>query len=204
VLGGVKISGKIDVITTLLDKADVLLIGGGMSYTFYKAMGLEIGNSILEKERVEMAKDILKKAENSKCELLLPMDNVVADKFENDANTKVVDRENIPDGWEGLDIGPKTIQMYREKLLKAKTIVWNGPMGVFEMDTFAKGTKAIADILAEATSDGATTIIGGGDSAAAIANFGMENHMSHISTGGGASLELLEGKELPGVAALDR
>ena len=201
VIGGVKISGKIDVITTLLDKADTLLIGGGMAYTFYKAMGLEIGKSVLEQDRIEMAKDIMKKAETSSCELLLPVDCVVADDFSNDAQTRTVKREEIPAGWEGLDIGPETRSLFASKIKGSKTVVWNGPMGVFEMDTFAAGTKDIADALAEATKAGAKTIIGGGDSAAAIAKFGMEDMMSHISTGGGASLELLEGKLLPGVAS---
>lgn len=204
IIGGVKISGKIDVITSLLDKADVLLIGGGMAYTFYKAMGLGIGNSVLEADKIELAVDILKKAESSKCELVLPVDCVVADNFANDAQTKTVDREAIPEGWQGLDIGPKTRKLFAEKIKGSATIVWNGPMGVFEMDSFAVGTKAVADALAEATKAGAVTIIGGGDSAAAILKFGMEDAMSHISTGGGASLELLEGKVLPGVAALDR
>jgi len=204
VIGGVKISGKIDVLTTLLDKADTLIVGGGMAYTFYKAMGLEIGESILEEERVEMAKDIMKKAEASSCELMLPDDCMIADAFAETANTDYVDRDSIPAGWQGLDIGPKTIEKYSKAIKGAKTIVWNGPMGVFEMDKFAAGTKAIADAMAEATAAGAVTIIGGGDSAAAIAKFGMEDKMSHISTGGGASLELLEGKILPGVKALDR
>ena len=204
VIGGVKISGKIDVLTTLLDKADTLIVGGGMAYTFYKAMGLEIGDSILEEERIDMAKDILKKAEASSCELMLPDDCMIADAFAETANTDYVDRDSIPAGWQGLDIGPKTVEKYSKAIRSAKTIVWNGPMGVFEMDKFAAGTKAIADAMADATAAGAVTIIGGGDSAAAIAKFGMEDKMSHISTGGGASLELLEGKILPGVKALDR
>jgi 3-phosphoglycerate kinase len=204
IIGGVKISGKIDVITTLLDKADTLLIGGGMAYTFYKAMGLGIGNSVLEADKIELAVEILEKAKTSSCELVLPVDCVVADNFDNAAATKNVAREAIPDGWQGLDIGPKTRELFASKITEAKTIVWNGPMGVFEMENFAAGTKAVADALAKATKSGAVTIIGGGDSAAAIAKFGMEDAMSHISTGGGASLELLEGKILPGVAALDR
>lgn len=204
IIGGVKISGKIDVISTLLDKADTLLIGGGMAYTFYKAMGLEIGNSVLEADKVDLANEIIEKAKSSKCELVLPSDCMIADKFDNDATTKYVDNTAIPAGWEGLDIGPKTREQFASRITGAKTIVWNGPMGVFEMETFAGGTKAVAEALAQATKNGAVTIIGGGDSAAAIAKFGMENEMSHISTGGGASLELLEGKVLPGVAALDR
>jgi len=204
VIGGVKISGKIDVLTTLLDKADALLIGGGMAFTFYKAMGLEIGESILEKERVDMAGEILKKAKSSFCEMLLPVDCMIADRFDNDAETAFVDRDGIPADRQGLDIGPKTAELFASKIKTAATVVWNGPMGVFEMDTFASGTKAVADAMAVATEKGAVTIIGGGDSAAAIAKFGMEDRMSHISTGGGASLELLEGKILPGVQALDR
>ncbi|MFC1490128.1 phosphoglycerate kinase [Candidatus Latescibacterota bacterium] len=204
VIGGVKISGKIEVITSLLKKADVLLVGGGMAYTFYKAMGLEIGKSILEEERVELAREILKQAEESDCEFLLPVDTLVADDFNNDANTRIVKIDSIPSDWEGLDIGPETMELFASKIKNAGTVVWNGPVGVFEMDSFSNGTRSIADSLAEATSNGAITIIGGGDSAAAIAKFGMDDKFSHISTGGGASLELLEGKILPGVKALDR
>jgi len=204
VIGGVKISGKIDVLTSLLEKADTLLVGGGMAYTFFKAMGLEIGGSILEGDKIELAREIIKEAESSECDFLLPVDSMIADRFENDAETRFVEREAIPANWEGLDIGPKTIELYISKIKNAGTIVWNGPMGVFEMDTFAGGTRAIAEAMAEATKKGTITIIGGGDSAAAIAKFGMETMFSHISTGGGASLELLEGKVLPGVKALDR
>jgi len=204
VIGGVKISGKIDVITTLLDKADTLLIGGGMAYTFFKAMGYEIGKSILEADRVEMAREIMEKAGASSCEFLLPVDCMIADRFANDARTKYVRSNAIPSGWQGLDIGPETVTLYTSKIKGAGTVVWNGPMGVFEMDTFAGGTKAIAEAMAEATAKGTVTVVGGGDSAAAIAGFGMEDKMSHISTGGGASLELLEGKILPGVQALNR
>ncbi len=204
IIGGVKISGKIDVITTLLDKADVLLIGGGMMFTFYKAMGLEIGTSVVEADRLDMAKDILAKAKKSSCELVLPVDCVAATEFRADAETKIVDRDAIPSGWMGMDIGPKSRTLFASKIKGAATVVWNGPMGVFEMEPFVAGTKAVADALAAATAKGAVTIVGGGDSAAAIAKFGMENMMSHISTGGGASLELLEGKVLPGVEALDR
>ena len=203
IIGGVKISGKIDVLTTLLDKADVLLIGGGMAYTFFKAMGLEIGDSIVEEDRIELAGEIMKKAKASTCELLLPVDCMIADRFANDAETRCVPRESIPAGWQSLDIGPKTCEFYASKIKGASTVIWNGPMGVFEMDIFAGGTRAVADAMAEATNNGAVTIIGGGDSAAAIVKFGLEDQMSHISTGGGASLELLEGKILPGVAALD-
>lgn len=204
IIGGVKISGKIDVITTLLDKADVLLIGGGMMFTFFKALGLEIGKSVLEADKVELAKEIMEKAHGSKCEFLLPIDCVVADQFANDARTDTVSIHAIPEGWMGLDIGPETRRIYSEHILNAGTVVWNGPMGVFEMDSFAYGTKAVADAMAEVTKKNAITVVGGGDSAAAIAKFGMEKAMSHISTGGGASLELLEGKVLPGVHALDR
>ena len=204
IIGGVKISGKIDVITSLLDKADALLIGGGMAYTFFKALGLEIGKSVLETDKVELAKEIMDRARTSACELLLPVDCMVADRFANDAQTRFVSIHSIPSGWQGLDIGPETRKLYAGKIAGAATIVWNGPMGVFEMDKFAGGTKAVADAMAGATGRGAVTIVGGGDSAAAIAGFGMEGAMSHISTGGGAALELLEGKVLPGVKALDR
>jgi phosphoglycerate kinase len=204
IIGGVKISGKIDVITTLLEKADTLLVGGGMACTFYKAMGLEIGDSVLEEDRIEMAADILKKAEESDCTFLLPVDGVMADAFDADANTQVADYDAMSAGWRMLDTGPKTNELFASKIKNAGTVVWNGPMGVFEMDAFADGTKAIAEVLVEATENGAVTIIGGGDSAAAIAQLGLSDKMSHISTGGGASLELLEGKVLPGVAALDR
>ena len=204
IIGGVKISGKIDVITTLLDMADTLIVGGGMACTFYKAMGLEIGNSVLEEERLEMAADILKKAKDSDCDFLLPVDGIMADAFDANANTKTVAADAMEAGWMMLDIGPKTNELFASKIDGAATVVWNGPMGVFEMEAFADGTKSIANALVTATEQGASTIIGGGDSAAAIAKLGLGDKMSHISTGGGASLELLEGKVLPGVAALDR
>lgn len=200
ILGGAKISGKIDVIENLLPKVDSMLIGGGMAYTFYKAMGHEIGKSLLEADKVDMAKALLQKFEGK--DVQLPVDTVVADDFANEANTQTVKRDGIPADWQGLDIGPETIETFKSKILSAKTIVWNGPMGVFEMPNFANGTLAIAGALAEATANGATTIIGGGDSAAAIQNAGLADKVSHISTGGGASLEFLEGKTLPGVAAL--
>jgi phosphoglycerate kinase len=199
ILGGSKISGKIDVINNLLGKADKILIGGGMVFTFYKAMGSEIGKSLVEDDKVELAKDLISKA---KGKIVLPIDIVAADKFENNSNFKTVYGNEIPSGMIGMDIGPETIERFKEILINAKTIVWNGPMGVFEMDNFAKGTNEIAKILAETTKNGAVTIIGGGDSAAAIAKAGLENQVSHVSTGGGASLEFLEGKTLPGVAAL--
>jgi phosphoglycerate kinase len=204
IIGGVKISGKIDVITSLLDKADTLLIGGGMAFTFYKAMGLEIGRSILEADKVGLASEIMEKARTSKCELMLPVDCMIADRFADDANTRFVSRNAIPSEWEGLDIGMETRKLFAGKIAGAATVVWNGPMGVFEMKTFEGGTRAVAEAMAEATKKGAVTVVGGGDSAAAIAKFGLQDAMSHISTGGGASLELLEGKILPGVKALDR
>ena len=198
IIGGAKISGKIDVINNLLGKVDSLIIGGGMMFTFLKAIGREIGNSLLEADKVDLAKGLL---QNKR--LLMPVDCVVAEKFENAAAKKVVNVDAIPQGWVGMDIGPKSIELFRNTIVKAKTVVWNGPMGVFEMDNFVAGTKAIADALVEATGHGASTIVGGGDSAAAIAKFGLESKVSHVSTGGGASLEFLEGKVLPGVAALD-
>jgi len=202
VLGGSKISGKIDVIQNLLGKVDALLIGGGMAFTFYKAEGLEIGSSLLEEDKVALAADLKKQAQVKKTKMLLPVDCVVADRFAVDAERKVVREDEIPGDWMALDIGPDTVKIFRDEILKAKTVVWNGPMGVFEMEPFAAGTNAVAQALADATKSGATTIIGGGDSAAAIAKAGLKNAVSHVSTGGGASLEFLEGKILPGVAAL--
>ena len=202
ILGGAKISGKIDVIKNLLGKTDQLLIGGGMIFTFFKAQGLEIGKSLLEVDRLEMARDILQSAKQSRTELILPVDVLVADRFEAGANTRVVPIDQIPADWLGVDIGPKTIEHFKRILNNAKTVVWNGPMGVFEIPDFAHGTEAIARHLAEITAQGATTIVGGGDSAAAVKQFGLMDKLSHVSTGGGASLEFLEGKELPGVAAL--
>jgi phosphoglycerate kinase len=199
ILGGSKISGKIDVINNLLGKADKILIGGGMIFTFYKAMGCEIGKSIVEEDKLELANDLMKKAEDK---IMLPIDIVVADKFENGSNFKTVYGNEMPSDMMGMDIGNETIKNFSEEIMKAKTIVWNGPMGVFEMDNFAKGTFEIARQLASATKHGAVTIVGGGDSAAAIAKAGLEKNISHVSTGGGASLEFLEGKTLPGVAAL--
>ncbi len=202
ILGGAKISGKIDVINNLLGKTDLLLIGGGMIFTFFKALGYEIGNSILEADRVEMAKELLRKVEETTTRLYLPQDVVIAEKVEAGARTRVVDVKQIPAGWAGVDIGPRTIEQFRSHLKGAKTIVWNGPMGVFEIPDFARGTEEIARYLADLTREGATTIVGGGDSAAAVKKFGLEEQLSHVSTGGGASLEFLEGKTLPGVAAL--
>ncbi len=201
IIGGAKISGKIDVINHLLGKVDALLIGGGMMFTFLMAQGKEIGNSILEADKVDLARDLLSKSQKGK--LILPVDAILADKFDNNAARKEASVDSIPAGWTGMDIGPKSVSLFQGEIGKAKTVVWNGPMGVFEMPNFTAGTKAIADALASATAKGATTIVGGGDSAAAIAKFGLEDRVSHVSTGGGASLEFLEGKTLPGVAALD-
>ncbi|MBR5137163.1 MAG: phosphoglycerate kinase [Clostridia bacterium] len=195
VLGGSKVSSKISVIENLLTKVDKLIIGGGMSYTFFAAKGYNVGTSLLEADYIEYAKEMLAKAGDK---LLLPVDTVIADDFSNDANFKVVDADKFDEGWMGMDIGPKTRTIFAEALKSAKTVVWNGPMGVFEMPNFSKGTMAVAECLANIE---ATTIIGGGDSAAAVNQMGYGDKMSHISTGGGASLEFLEGKELPGVAA---
>ena len=198
ILGGSKVSSKISVINNLLDKVDTLIIGGGMCYTFTKAQGGNVGHSLLEEDYLQYALDMVKKAEEKGVKLLLPVDAVAADAFSNDANTKVVAQNEIPDGWMGLDIGPKTAEMFADAVKSAKTVVWNGPMGCFEMPKFAEGTKAVAEALANTD---AVTIIGGGDSAAAVNQLGYGDKMTHISTGGGASLEFLEGKELPGVAA---
>jgi phosphoglycerate kinase len=203
ILGGAKISGKIDVIENLFNKVDSLIIGGGMAFTFLKAMDYEIGKSILEEEKIETAKKILKRAETSNVQFLLPVDVWVAEEFSNDSPKEAVDVDMIPSNKMGMDIGPKTVRMFREEILRSKTVVWNGPMGVFEFDNFAEGTNAVAQALAEATANGAITIVGGGDSAAAIKKSGLEDQVSHVSTGGGASLEFLEGKELPGLAALN-
>ncbi|WNZ23617.1 phosphoglycerate kinase [Leptolyngbya sp. NK1-12] len=203
IIGGSKVSSKITVIETLLEKVDKLLIGGGMIFTFYKARGLSVGNSLVEDEFLDLAKSLEIKAKEKGVELLLPTDVVLADKFDKDANTQTVSVEAIPDGWMGLDIGPDSVKVFQNALANCKTVIWNGPMGVFEFDKFAKGTEAIARTLADLTKTGTTTIIGGGDSVAAVEKVGVADQMSHISTGGGASLELLEGKVLPGIAALD-
>ena len=202
ILGGAKISGKIDVIENLLDKVDAILIGGGMMFTFYKAMSKNIGTSLLEEDKIDLARELLAKAKNKGLRMLLPVDCIVADDANENARTATVSIDSIPVNMKGLDIGPETIKLYRNELEKAKTVVWNGPMGVFEVDKFAHGTYEVADILAEITSKGAVTIVGGGDSAAAISRRGLDDKLTHISTGGGASLEFLEGKVLPGVAAL--
>ncbi|MEX1211361.1 MAG: phosphoglycerate kinase [Balneolaceae bacterium] len=202
ILGGAKVSDKIGVIENLIPKVDAILIGGGMTYTFYKAKGLPIGGSLLEEDKVELAGELMKKAADANTELLLPVDSIVAKAFDNDAERKTVGEDGIEDGWLALDIGPKSVKLYSEKIRSSKTVLWNGPMGVFELSNFANGTFEVAQALADATADGATTIIGGGDSAAAIKKAGLEEKVSHVSTGGGASLEYLEGKELPGVASL--
>ncbi|MBU2507868.1 MAG: phosphoglycerate kinase [Bacteroidetes bacterium] len=202
ILGGAKISGKIDVIQNLLSKVDTLIIGGGMAYTFYKAQGLEIGHSLLEEDKIELAKELLKKFEDCGAKVLLPEDVVVAHEFNNDSPATVVSVNEIPADQQGLDIGPKTIEKFRQVILNSKTVVWNGPMGVFEFDNFAKGTYAVANSLVKATEGGAITIVGGGDSAAAMKKAGLDEKVTHVSTGGGASLEFLEGKILPGVEAL--
>lgn len=203
ILGGAKISGKIDVIKNLLDKVDSMLIGGGMAFTFFKAQGKEIGKSLLEEEKIDVAADLLEKLKSSKVKFFLPVDVAAADEFKNDSPCVIVDADKIPHDKMGLDIGPKTIQLFEDEILRSKTIVWNGPMGVFEMENFSMGTMEIAEALAKATKNGAVTIVGGGDSAAAISKAGLDDNVSHVSTGGGASLEFLEGKDLPGVSALN-
>jgi phosphoglycerate kinase len=203
IIGGSKVSSKIGVIETLLDKCDKLLLGGGMIFTFYKARGLDVGKSLVEDDKLDLARSLEAKAKERGVALLLPTDVVVADKFAADANAQIVSVENIPADGMGLDIGPDSIKMFQAALADCKTVIWNGPMGVFEFDKFAAGTEAIAHTLAEIGKTGTTTIIGGGDSVAAVEKVGLADQMSHISTGGGASLELLEGKILPGVAALN-
>jgi phosphoglycerate kinase len=201
IIGGSKVSSKIGVIETLLDKCDKLLIGGGMIFTFYKARGLNVGKSLVEEDKLELAKTLEAKAKELGVELLLPTDVVVADNFAPDANAQTVSIDNIPDGWMGLDIGPDSVKVFQDALADCNAVIWNGPMGVFEFDKFAVGTEAIANTLAQKSD--AITIIGGGDSVAAVEKVGVADKMSHISTGGGASLELLEGKQLPGILALD-
>lgn len=200
IMGGAKVGDKIPVIENLLKKVDTLIIGGGMAYTFFKAAGLEIGTSILDTDSIVLAGELVKKAEDAGVNLLLPVDVVCASAFENEATSVIVDKDKMPKDMMGMDIGPKTVALYKEAISKAKTIVWNGPMGVFEMENFAKGTLEIAKALGESS---AVTVIGGGDSAAAVEQFGLADKMTHISTGGGASLEFLEGKVLPGVAVLE-
>lgn len=202
IIGGAKVSDKIGVIRNLINKVDSIIIGGGMTYTFYKALNLPIGNSLLEEDKVSLAAELLETAKQNDVDILLPLDSVVSREFSNDAEYKVVSQDGIEDGWMALDIGPKSSELFGDEIKDAKTVIWNGPMGVFEMDNFSNGTFAIAGALSSATANGAITIIGGGDSASAIKKAGLENEVSHVSTGGGASLEYLEGKELPGIQAL--
>ena len=202
ILGGAKVSSKITIIENILDKVDHLIIGGGMTYTFVKAKGGKVGNSICEDDKMELALEILDKAKKKGVEVHIPIDVLAADDFNNNANTKVVNSNEIPDGWQGLDAGPKTLEVFKEVILKSKTILWNGPIGVFEMESFAKGTIAIGNFIDEATKNGAFSLVGGGDSVAAVKQFGFEDKVSYVSTGGGAMLESLEGKTLPGIAAI--
>lgn len=201
IIGGAKVKDKIGVIDHLLDKVDNLIIGGGLAYTFIKAKGYEIGKSLLEEDKIELAKSFMEKAKQKNVKFYMPVDAIVADDFSDSANKKVVSIEEIPADWEALDIGPKTVEIYRDVVNQSKLVIWNGPMGVFELDSFANGTKGVANALAEAANT--YSVIGGGDSAAAVEKFDLADKMSHISTGGGASLEFMEGKVLPGVAALN-
>ena len=202
IMGGAKVSDKILLIENLLERADHIIIGGGMAYTFFKAQGGKVGNSLVEEDRLGTAKELLEKARAKNVQIHLPADSVIADRFDANANTQKGDNNNIPDGWMGLDIGEKAIKEFRQVILESKTILWNGPMGVFEMEKFQKGTKAVAEAIAEATQKGAYSLIGGGDSVAAINQFGFADKVSYVSTGGGAMLEFFEGKELPGIAAI--
>ena len=204
IMGGSKVSTKIDIIENLLTKVDNLILCGGMTYTFKKALGGKIGNSICEDDKLDLALEILAKAKERGVNLVLSIDTVAGNKFANDADTQIVDPMNIPDGWEGMDIGPKTREMFAEVIKGSKTILWNGPCGVFEFDTFAKGSKAIAEAIAAATKAGAFSLIGGGDSVACINKFNLADQVSYVSTGGGALLEAIEGKELPGIAAIKK
>ncbi|MAU14703.1 MAG: phosphoglycerate kinase [Muricauda sp.] len=202
ILGGAKVSSKITIIENILDKVDNLIIGGGMTYTFVKAKGGKVGDSICEDDKMELALEILKQAEAKNVKVYLPVDVLAADAFDNGANTQFVDVDKIPDGWQGLDAGPKTLEIFKEVILASKTILWNGPVGVFEMENFAKGTIAVGNYIDEATQKGAFSLVGGGDSVAAVKQFGFEDKVSYVSTGGGAMLESLEGKTLPGIAAI--
>ncbi|QDO93210.1 phosphoglycerate kinase [Formosa sediminum] len=202
VLGGAKVSSKITIIENILDKVDHLIIGGGMTFTFVKAQGGQVGDSICEDDKMELALDILKQAKAKNVQIHIPVDVVAANAFSNDAETKIVDVTEIPDGWQGLDAGPKSLENFKKVVLESKTILWNGPLGVFEMPNFAKGTIALGDFIAESTKNGAFSLVGGGDSVAAVKQFGFENKVSYVSTGGGAMLESLEGKTLPGIAAI--
>jgi 3-phosphoglycerate kinase len=203
IIGGAKISGKIDVIQNLFEKCDTILIGGGLAYTFFKALGYNVGNSIVESEKIELAKSLLENAKSMNKPLILPKDVIVAEKLSQDSEIKNVRSEDIPEGWMGVDIGYETRQQFRDLILGARMVVWNGPVGVFEIEKFAEGTKAVALAMVEATSKGSITIVGGGDSAAAIAQLGLKDKVSHVSTGGGASLDYLAGKPLPGILALE-
>lgn len=202
VLGGSKVSSKITVIENILDKVDHMIIGGGMTFTFIKAQGGKIGESICEDDKLDLALEILRLAKDKNVQVHIPVDVIAADDFSNNANTQVVDVTAIPDGWQGLDAGPKSLENFKKVILESKTILWNGPLGVFEMETFSKGTIALGDYIAEATEKGAFSLVGGGDSVAAVKQFGFEDKMSYVSTGGGAMLEMLEGKVLPGIAAI--
>ena len=202
IIGGAKVSDKIGVIENMIDKVDTIIIGGGMAHTFDASKGYPVGDSLVERDKIELAKELLEKAEKKGVKVVLPVDVVIADKFAADASTKTVDVDKIPDGWQALDSGAKTSEEYVNALKGAKTVIWNGPMGVFEFDAFAKGTEAVARAVAQATKEGAVSIVGGGDSIAALKKTGLSEKISHISTGGGATLELLEGKVLPGIAAL--
>ncbi|MCI9844507.1 phosphoglycerate kinase [Flavobacterium pectinovorum] len=202
VLGGSKVSSKITVIENILDKVDHMIIGGGMTFTFVKAQGGKIGESICEDDKQELALEILRLAKEKGVQIHIPVDVIAADDFSNTANTQVVDVTAIPDGWQGLDAGPKSLENFKKVILESKTILWNGPLGVFEMETFSKGTIALGDYIAEATANGAFSLVGGGDSVAAVKQFGFEDKVSYVSTGGGAMLEMLEGRVLPGIAAI--
>ena len=202
IIGGAKVSDKIAVIENMIDKVDTIIIGGGMAHTFDASKGYPVGDSLVERDKIDLAKQLLEKAEKKGVKVVLPIDLVIADKFAPDANTKIVDVDKVPDGWQALDSGPKTSEEYVNALRGAKTVIWNGPMGVFEFDAFAKGTEAVARAVAQATKEGAISIVGGGDSIAALKKTGLSEKISHISTGGGATLEFLEGKVLPGIAAL--
>ena len=202
ILGGSKVSSKITVIENILDKVNHMIIGGGMTFTFIKALGGKIGNSICEDDKLELAIEILKQAKEKGVQIHLPVDVIAADAFSNDANTQVVDVKNIPNGWQGLDAGPKSLAIFKQIILDSKTILWNGPLGVFEMENFANGTISLGEYIAESTANGAFSLVGGGDSVAAVKQFGLEPKMSYVSTGGGAMLEMLEGRTLPGIAAI--
>lgn len=202
ILGGAKVSDKIDIIENLLNTANNIIIGGGMSYTFLKSQGKNVGKSLCEEDKLDMARDILEKAEKKGVRFLLPPDSIAADDFSNDANRKEVSNDHIPDGWMGLDIGPQAIELFKKTIAESKTILWNGPMGVFEMSNFQAGTRAVAEAIAEATRQGAYSLVGGGDSVAAVNQFGLADDVSYVSTGGGALLEYFEGKTLPGITAI--